>query len=164
MAEMMEIMEESQAPQPAMPQAPKRKVPSRPRDIRYIGRKSREVLLTDEKDEWVSKQMGARWSRNQVIDHCIGIAMHKVEVAAENENAVAVSLDTLHGTVTELTGMVEGLAHQLRTVLAMLNVDAVVRYPSPNFRAPASFREYQGLVKEALQSQGQGRKKTEEDR
>lgn len=118
--------------------------PKRPRSTRYMGRQSREVLIPDELDEWVSKQMGAKWSRNQVIEQCISLAMGKVATATEQEEAVAASL-------AQMQASIDGLTQQMVKVLAILNVDTRARYPAPNDKPPQTFQEFRSKVQDAAQ-------------
>jgi hypothetical protein len=112
----------------------------RPRATRYSGREIREVLIPHERDEWVNRQMSAKWSRSQVIDQCIQIAMGKVDAAAQNEDAIATSLAKMQTDIDKLT-------EQLRMVLAVLTVDAKTRYPAAEGRAhPTTFPEYRQHV------------------
>ena len=113
---------------------PKRKV--LPRKVRYNGRTPREILFLDDKDAWITKQMSAKWSRNQVVDQCIGIAMGKVQAATDQEDALAASL-------TAMRKDIDALAHQ---------VDARLKYPAPNTIQPQTFDQHRALVQEAVQS------------
>lgn len=121
----------------------KRKTPAR--QLRYNGRTPREILFVDERDEWITQQMGTKWSRNQVVDQCIGIAMGKVEAATAQEEAVASS-------ITSIRKDIDGLANQIKTVLALLTVDARLRYPLPTTKPPQTFDEHRALVHEAVQT------------
>lgn len=119
--------------------------PKRPRDTRYNGRAIREVLIPDERDEWVNRQMSAKWSRSQVIDQCIQIAMGKVDAATQNENAIATSLARMQADIDKLTD-------QLHKVLAVLTVDAKIRYPAPDGQQhPSTLSEYRQQVLTTLQ-------------
>ena len=112
----------------------------RPRDTRYNGRSIREVLIPTERDEWVNRQMSAKWSRSQVIDQCIQIAMGKVDAAAKNEDAIATSLAKMQANIDKLTD-------QLHKVLAVLTVDAKTRYPAPEGQQhPSTLPEYRQQV------------------
>lgn len=119
--------------------------PKRPRDARYNGRAIREVLIPTERDEWVNRQMSAKWSRSQVIDQCIKVAMGKVDAAAQNEDAIAASLARMQSDIDKLTD-------QLRKVLAVLTVDAKTRYPAPDGQQhPTTLPEYRQQVQTAFQ-------------
>lgn len=114
----------------------------RPRRTRYLGRKSREVLLPEELDDWVSRQMGDRWSRNQVFEQCIGIAMGKVEAATATEEAITSSLDAMQKSI-------DALAKQVRMIVATLTVDAKLKYAPPDAKRPTTFPEHRSLVLDA---------------
>lgn len=115
----------------------------RPRSTRYVGRKSREVLLPEELDDWISGQMNGRWSRNQVFEQCIGIAMGRVEAATATEDALAATLERMQGSI-------DGLAKQLRMIAAILTVDTKLSYLPPDAKKPATMAEHKVMVMETM--------------
>ncbi len=118
--------------------------PKRPRSTRYNGRTSREVLIPEALDAWINAQMGAKWSRNQVIEQCINIAMGKVETAGAQEDAIAASLARMQ---TDL----DALAVQVRAILAILTVDTKLRYATQDSPQPQTFGQHKALVQETVQ-------------
>ena len=71
----------------------------RPRDTRYNGRAIREVLIPTERDEWVNRQMSAKWSRSQVIDQCIKVAMGKVDASWSKSRSGALTASSAGTTM-----------------------------------------------------------------
>lgn len=118
--------------------------PKRPRATRYNGRTSREVLIPEKLDAWINAQMGAKWSRNQVIEQCINIAMGKVEAATQNEDAIAASLSQMQASI-------DGLNNQVRAILAVLTVDTKLRYAQPDDTQPMTFARHKAMIQEQVQ-------------
>jgi hypothetical protein len=113
-----------------------------PRASRYVGRKAREILIAEEQDAWIEQQMAGKWSRNAIVEQCINIAMGKVDAATDQSDAVA-------ATLVEMRADIDKLAHQLRMVLAILNMDARMRYLAPEQR-PATYTDYARQVTETV--------------
>lgn len=130
------------------PTTEKRKAPKRPRATRYMGRQAREVLIPEEQDRWINAQMNGKWSRNAVLEHCINIAMGKVEAATDQTDAIA-------ATLVGIRAEVDGLAHQLRTVLGILNCDVRMRY-LPEDQRPTTYGDHTKQVSEIVQQMARG--------
>lgn len=124
------------------PPTEKRKAPKRPRATRYIGRQAREVLIPEEQDRWINAQMNGKWSRNAVLEHCINIAMGKVEAATDQTDAIA-------ATLVGIRAEIDGLSHQLRTLLGILNYDVRLRY-LPDDQRPTSYADHSKQVSEIV--------------
>jgi hypothetical protein len=120
----------------------------RPRASRYVGRKSREILIEEEQDEWIEQQMAGKWSRNAIVQQCINIAMGKVDAATDQQDAVA-------ATLVEMRAEIEALSRQLRMVLGILNFDTRLRYLPPEQR-PTSYADHARQVSETVQRMNQG--------
>jgi hypothetical protein len=121
---------------------------NRPRSNRYPGRKSREVLFSEEQDAWLEQQMQGKWSRNAVIEQALNVAMGKVDESVDQSDAVA-------ATLLEMRADIDKLAHQLRTVLAILNHQTRLRYLQPDER-PTSYAEHARQVNEIVQRMAGG--------
>lgn len=119
----------------------------KPRRLRYNGKTPREILFIDEHDEWVTAQMSARWSRNEVVNHCIAVTRNKVEVAAHQEEAIVATLGTFRKDL-------DGLAGQVRMLLAILTVDAQIRYQAEDAGTPQDLAAYRALVMERAKTMG----------
>lgn len=131
------------------PPVKKRKAPTRPRATRYMGRQSREVLLTEKQDEWIIEQMAGKWSRNAVMEQCINIAMGKVEAATDQTEAIA-------ATLVDMRGEIDKLAHQVRMVLGILNCDVRLRY-LPDEQKPLTYSDHTEQVSEIVRAMSRGK-------
>lgn len=122
----------------------------KPRKFRYNNRTPREILFLDENDEWITAQMSARWSRNEVVNHCIGVTRNKVEVAAHQEEAIVATLGTFRKDL-------DWLATQTRMLLSILTVDAMVRYQGDDASRPTDFDTYKAKVMDMVNAMNRGK-------
>lgn len=122
----------------------------KPRKFRYNNRTPREILFLDENDEWITAQMSARWSRNEVVNHCIAVTRNKVEVAAHQEEAIVATLGTFRKDL-------DWLATQTRMLLSILTVDAMVRYQGDDAARPSDFDTYKAKVMDMVNAMNRGK-------